>query len=82
METIIFDGEDGSQIELGVVAQTRVNGSVYLLTVDPEDGDKDGCYVFVEDDTEFDAVYKVFEVMLDEIDFEYDNKRNGKNWRN
>ena len=99
METIIFDGEDGSQIELGVVAQTRVNVSVYLLTVDPEesgeegsaayilkdtseDGDKDGCYVFVEDDTEFDAVYKVFEVMLDEIDFEYDNKRNGKNWRN
>ena len=37
-----------------------------------EDGDKDGCYVFVEDDTEFDAVYKVFEVMLDEIDFEYE----------
>ena len=90
METIIFDGEDGSQIELGVVAQTRVNGSVYLLTVDPEesgeegsaayilkdtseDGDKDGCYVFVEDDTEFDAVYKVFEVMLDEIDFEYED---------
>ena len=87
METIIFDGEDGSQLELGVLAQTRVNGSVYLLTVDPEesgeegsaayilidtseDGDKDGCYVFVEDDTEFDAVYKVFEVMLDEIDFE------------
>ena len=72
METIIFDGEDGSQLELGVLAQSRVNGSVYLLTVKDtsEDGDKDGCYVFVEDDTEFDAVYKVFEVMLDEIDFE------------
>ena len=87
METIILDGEDGSQLELGVLAQTRVKGSDNMLTVDPEefgvevsadyilidtseDGDKDGCYVFVEDDTEFDAVYKVFEVMLDEIDFE------------
>ncbi len=87
METIIFDGEDGSELELGVIEQTRVNGTVYLLAVDPEesgeegsaayilkdtseDGDKDGCYVFVEDDTEFDAVYKVFEAMLDDIDFE------------
>ena len=42
----------------------------YILKDTSEDGDKDGCYVFVEDDTEFDAVYKVFEVMLDEIDFE------------
>ena len=87
METIIFDGEDGTEIELGILEQTRVNGSMYLLVVDPEEsdeegsaayilkdvseaGEEEGCYVFVEDDTEYDAVYKVFAAMLDDIDFE------------
>ena len=87
METIIFDGEDGTEIELGILEQTRVNGSMYLLVVDPEesdeegsaayilkdvseDGEEEGCYVFVEDETEYDAVYKVFAAMLDDIDFE------------
>ena len=87
METIIFDGEDGTEIELGILEQTRVNGSMYLLVVDPEesdeegsaayilkdvseDGEEEGCYVCVEDDTEYDAVYKVFAAMLDDIDFE------------
>ena len=87
METIIFDGEDGTEIELGILEQTRVNGSMYLLVVDPEesdeegsaayslkdvseDGEEEGCYVFVEDDTEYDAVYTVFAAMLDDIDFE------------
>ena len=87
METIIFDGEDGTEIELGILEQTRVNGSMYLLVVDPEEsdeegsaayilkdvsegGEEEGCYVFVEDDTEYDAVYTVFAAMLDDIDFE------------
>ena len=88
METIIFDGEDGTELEFGILEQTRVGGINYLLVIDPEendeengsaayilkdiseDGDEEGCYVFVEDDTEYDAVYKVFEAMLDDIDFE------------
>ena len=40
METIIFDGEDGTEIELGILEQTRVNGSMYLLVVDPEESDE------------------------------------------
>ena len=51
METIIFDGEDGSQIELGVVAQTRVNGSVYLLKVDKEEKDEEGSEEYILKDT-------------------------------
>lgn len=87
METITFDGEDGVELEFGIVEQTRVNGFNYLLVVDPDDSDEDegsaayilkdisedtdeeGCYIFVEDDTEYDAIYKVFETMLDDIDF-------------
>ena len=78
------DGENET-VGFFVVEETRIAGVSYLLVTESEDdeeaeayilkdtsedGDKDGCYVFVEDDTEFDAVYKVFEVMLDEIDFE------------
>ena len=88
METVIFDGEDGTELEFGILEQTRVGGVNYLLVIDPEendeengsaayilkdiskDGDEEGCYVFVEDDTEYDAVYKVFEAMLEDIDFE------------
>ena len=51
METIIFDGEDGSQLELGVLAQTRVNGSVYLLTVDPEESGEEGSAAYILKDT-------------------------------
>lgn len=88
METVVFDGEDGSELEFGILEQTRVGGVDYLLVIDPdesenengsaayilkdisEDGDKDSCYVFVEDDTEYDAVYKVFAAMLEDIEFE------------
>lgn len=84
METVIFDGEDGTELEFGILEQTRVGGINYLLVIDPEengsaayilkdiseDGDEEGCYVFVEDDTEYEAVYKVFAAMLDDIDFE------------
>ena len=55
METIIFDGEDGSQLELGVLAQTRVNGSVYLLTVDPEESGEEGSAVYILKDTSEDG---------------------------
>ena len=34
METIIFDGDDGIQLEFGILEQTRVNGHNYLLVVD------------------------------------------------
>ena len=87
MDTIIFDGDDGTELEFGILEQTKVNGSVYLLVVDPDDsseegsaayilkdiseeGEEEGCYVFVEDETEYDAVYKVFDAMLEDIDFE------------
>ena len=47
METIIFDGEDGTEIELGILEQTRVNGSMYLLVVDPEESDEEGSAAYI-----------------------------------
>ena len=31
METVIFDGEDGTELEFGILEQTRVGGVNYLL---------------------------------------------------
>ena len=76
METVIFDGEDGTELEFGILEidpeeNDEENGSAaYILKDISKDGDEEGCYVFVEDDTEYDAVYKVFEAMLEDIDFE------------
>ncbi|MGI6094943.1 MAG: DUF1292 domain-containing protein [Lachnospiraceae bacterium] len=83
MEKITFDAEDGTQVEFGVIEQTRINGFNYLLVVDMEDQevayilkdvseetDEVGCYELVEDEEEEDIVFGVFETMLgDEIEF-------------
>jgi uncharacterized protein YrzB (UPF0473 family) len=87
METIVFYADDETELELGILEQTRINGNNYLLVVEPddeagEDGsaayilkdvseneDEEGCYIFLEDDTEYDAVFKVFEAMLEDIEF-------------
>ena len=39
METVIFDGEDGTELEFGILEQTRVGGINYLLVIDPEEND-------------------------------------------
>ena len=55
METIIFDGEDGTEIELGILEQTRVNGSMYLLVVDPEESDEEGSAAYILKDVSEDG---------------------------
>ena len=41
METVIFDGEDGTELEFGILEQTRVGGINYLLVIDPEENDEE-----------------------------------------
>ena len=41
METVIFDGEDGTELEFGILEQTRVGGVNYLLVIDPEENDEE-----------------------------------------
>lgn len=71
--------EDG-EIEMEILEQTTVQGVSYILVTDAaenEDGDcyvmkdisgptdEDADYVFVEDDTELEAVFKIFETLMD-----------------
>ena len=82
MEKITFTTDDGGSAELYVLEQTRISGVNYLLATEDEEGDGDAyilkdlsadsdtesLYEIVSDDEELDAVAKVFESMLDDID--------------
>ena len=86
-EKIVFTTEDNEQVEFYVLEQTRVNGVNYLLIADSEDEDgeanahilkeqevlgEDAVYDIVEDDNELEAISKVFETMMDDIDIAID----------
>ncbi len=77
--------DTGEEVEFFVLEQTRVNGVNYLLVTKNDDEEEtdayilkdlsrdeetDAVYEFVEDDITLDAVSKVFEELLDDIDFE------------
>lgn len=74
--------DDEQTIEFYVLEETKLNGKNYLLVTDTEDeeaeadcyilkdmseeGDTDALYEFVEDEGELEAIWKVFEALLDE----------------
>ena len=89
-EKLVFQTEDGKEVDLEVIESTRVNGADYLLVTtddtsvyDSENDDEDSeavfilkdtsapesdeaLYEFVEDEAELDAVFEIFEQLLDE----------------
>lgn len=87
-DVISFVTDDGEELELYVLEQTKLNGMNYLLvadTLDEEDEDvevyimretgaKDSeelaSYEFVEEDAELEALGKVFEELLEDVDIE------------
>lgn len=44
--------------------------SAYILKDVSKDTDPEACYEMLEDEDELQAVYKVFEQMLEDVDFE------------
>lgn len=77
--------DTGEEVEFFVLEQTRVNGVNYLLVTENDDEEETDAYIlkdlskdeeteavyeFVEEDITLDAVSKVFEELLDDIDFE------------
>ena len=82
MEKVVFtDPVEGEQVEFYVLEQTKINGYHYILVTEAEDGDCD-CYIMkeaiesdgestydmVEDDTELNALAKVFAEMMDDVE--------------
>lgn len=82
MEKIIFTFDDTNEkVEFYVLEQTKINGETYILVTDSEEDDaeclilkqtaaeeQDSIYEIVEDDTVLDAVSKVFEELLEDVD--------------
>ncbi len=79
---IFLEAEDGEKLELFVEEETRINGTSYLLVSDSEDeeanayilkdlsadGDEFAEYEMVEDEVELDAVFQVFQQMMEDVD--------------
>ena len=85
MEKIRFQSPNGTVAEdFYIEEQTRIGGVAYLLVSDSmgdeanayilkdvsEDTDSEAFYEMVEDENELQAVYKVFEQMLEDVDLE------------
>lgn len=87
-KTIPFVLEDGTEVDLAIIEQTKINGVNYLLVTETEDESEDAdafilredlmqeeeiVYTIVEDETEISALSKVFEELLDDIDLEIES---------
>lgn len=85
MEKVKFTFGDGSgEDEFFVLEETKINGSAYILVTDSQDDEAqclilkevsgshqaDTVYEIVEDDTELQAVSKVFEELLEDVNIE------------
>lgn len=82
MEKIRFVTDTGDEVAFYVEEETRVNGISYLLVTDSDkeeanayilkdmsaDGDVDADYVMVEDEVEAEAIARVFQQMLEDVD--------------
>ena len=83
-EKVVFKSEDGENLEFHIVEQTTINNIRYILATDVMDDEvayilketfsdsakEESVFEFVEDVRELDAISKVFEQLLDDIDIE------------
>ena len=75
--------DSGEYVDFYVLEETRLNARSYLLVTDAPEGEDGECYIlkdmsgqqdaeavyeFVEDDSELDALMKVFEELLSDAD--------------
>ena len=82
-EKLVFTFDD-EEVEFYILEQTKVNGVSYLLVADSGEDDaeclimkdlskqedKESLYEIVEDEVELQALLKVFEELLEDVDIE------------
>ena len=81
--TIMFTTDDGENVEFTVIEEARLSGETYLLvTADEKDEDEvayvlrevksedktEASYEMVEDDEILNALSKIFEELLEDVD--------------
>ena len=79
---IKFTTDDGNEIDLYAIADTKLNGRNYILVTDNESemeanayilkelasDSKEVAYALVDDKTELDAIGEIFNELLDDVD--------------
>ena len=80
-KSVFFVTEDGENIEFNIIDETKLNGISYILVTDSPQDESGDCYImkdissedeeeanyiFVEDENELNAVFEIFEKMMDE----------------
>lgn len=87
-DKIVFTTEDGEEIDFFVLGQTTINGANYLLVADSDreeeeanalileekevEASEEFIYNVVEDEKKLQALSKVFEELIDDIDFDFE----------
>ena len=66
MEKLTFMTDDNDSVELYIIEETRANGVNYILKDTSAAEDAEAAYEFVEDDTEFDAISRIFAELMDD----------------
>lgn len=84
MEKVVFQSPgNGEAMEVFVIEQTKINGADYLLVAEEEEGDcdafilkevsqgdsGDSMYEMVESEEELEYLSRIFEEILDDVDF-------------
>ena len=67
-EKIVLTDDEGNEVEMYVVEETRINNVNYILVSD--ENDEEAIYEMVEDDSELDYIGRIFSELLEDIDIE------------
>lgn len=83
---VLFTTENNEEVEFTILEQTKLNGITYLLVTDADEEDEEGnayilkdlsneedesaIYDMVDDETELNAIGKIFEELLDDIELD------------
>ena len=84
-EKIVLTDDEGNEVEMYVVEETRINNVNYILVTEEADeeeeiahilkdvsdeNDEEAIYEMVEDDSELDYIGRIFSELLEDIDME------------
>ena len=82
-EKIIFVDDDGNEVPMYVIEETRINNVNYILVTDEDgsdeatayilkdisdDGDEEAIYEMVEEDSELEYIGRIFSELLEDVD--------------
>ena len=88
-KVITLRTEDGEEVDLYVIEETKVSGVNYILVTDSAEDEEEGqCYVlkdrsrpedeeavyeFVDDDDELDDLFKIFSELISDMDLDLEH---------